>query len=351
MFRGMSDGEKRKVIILFLYLGVAILVYLFLRYMLYLAAPFLVALFFAWALNGPVTWLQKKIHLPRAAGGLLVLGILLCVIGGGLFYIGGLIAQEVRVLMSNYGTYVDNLNTEAMILCSELDAQLGLKDGSSYGFVDETISSSLSDGLKKTPMVVLNHSMGFTKGFIGAFTAIFIAVTATIFLLHDFDRVRRPFKEGNWSGGLNICFGKMFRFGVVFLRTQLVIMAITMTVCTVGLLFLKNPYAVLIGIGIGLLDALPIFGTGTVLIPWTGILLLFGDFTRAAVIFSIYLICYSTREILEPKLMGNNMGIHPVIMLMTMYAGVILFGVAGFILGPAAYIMVSEIMNYLKGVL
>lgn len=351
MFRGMSDREKKKVIIIFLYLGVAVLVYLFLRYMLYLAAPFLAALFFAWALNGPVTWLQRKVRLPRAAGGLLVLGILFCILGSGLLYVGGLAAQEIKMLMGNYGTYVDNLNAETMLLCSQIDTQLGLREGSSYGFVDGTISSSMTDGLKKAPAMLLNHSVGFTKGCIGVFTAIFISVTATIFLVHDFERIRKNFQEGNWSGELNICFGKMFRFGVVFIRTQLVIMTITMIVCIVGLLLLKNPYAILIGIGIGLLDALPIFGTGTVLIPWTGILLLFGDFTRAAVIFSIYLICYSTREILEPKLMGNNMGIHPVVMLMTMYAGVILFGIAGFLLGPAAYIMVSEIMNYVKSVL
>lgn len=351
MFRGMSDREKRKIIIVFLYLGVAILVYLFLRYMLYLAAPFLMALFFAWALNGPVTWLNRKIRFPRAVGGVLVLMLLTVLIGSGFIYVGSFVVQEIKVLMSNYGLYAENINNETLILCSRIDAGLGLREGSSYEFVDGTVSSTLADGFKNIVTLVLNHSVGFTKGCIMAFASIFISVTATIFLVHDFDKIKRSFREGNWSGGLNICFGKMFRFGLVFIRTQLVIMAITTTVCSIGLILLGNPYAVLIGIGIGLLDALPVFGTGTVLIPWTIILLFFENFTSAAVIFSIYLICYSVREILEPKLMGSNMGIHPVIMLLTMYAGVILFGVAGFILGPAAYIMVMEIMEYVKRVL
>jgi sporulation integral membrane protein YtvI len=351
MFNGIGDREKRKIIIVFLYVGVSIVVYLFMRYMLYLAAPFLSALFIAWALDRPVTWLWEKIHLPRAAGGLLVLLVIFVLAGAGLLYVGCLAIRQLSAFMGNYGLYAEKINEEACILCEHIDDGLGLRTGSSYSFLNGNVGNALTNGMDKMVSFLLGCSVNITKKAAVWIAGVFISITAAVFLIHDFDKIRRSYSEGALSGGLNVCFGKMFRFGVVYLRTQLIIMSITMLVCTVGLLFMKNPYALLVGILIGLLDALPVFGTGTVLIPWTIIDLLFGNFIHAAVIFSTYLICYCVREILEPKLMGSNMGIHPVIMLMTMYAGVILFGICGFVLGPAAYIVVAEIMEYVKAVL
>lgn len=351
MFQGMSEKDKRKIMVVFLYVGVTGLVYLFLRYILYLAAPFLVALFIAWALNRPVTWMKKKLHFPRVLSGVVLLVLVFAGLALSLFYLGRLAVREVQLFMGNYGFYLDCVNQEALQICGCIDRGLGLVEGSSYEYMDLQMKSVIENGCNSLISKALGHSVGFTKECIVWIAALFIALTAALFLIHDFEKVQIAYREGTMSDGLKICFGKMFRFGIVFLRTQLVIMVITTGVCTVGLLFLGNDYAIIIGIGVGLLDALPVFGTGTVLIPWTIIALLWGKYMEAAVIFSVYLICYSVREILEPKLMGHHMGIHPVVMLLTMYVGVILFGVSGFLLGPAAYIMITEITDYLKKVL
>lgn len=351
MFNGIHDRDKRKILILFLYAGVALMVYLFMRYVFYLAAPFVVALILACVMNRPVTWLQKRCRLPRAAGGLLVMLVAAFLAVTGIGYVGYFAIGELKVFLGNYGSYADQLNQETLILCEQIDHGLGLESGSVYEFVDGNVGSAFEKTIENIAAFVLGCSVSVTKTVVLWLAAIFIAVTAAVFLIHDFEKIERGYRKGSYSRELNICFGKMLQFGVVFVRTQLLIMMITMTVCIIGLSILRNPYAVLLGILIGILDALPVFGTGTVFIPWTLIDLLLGRFTEAAVIFSIYLICYSIREVLEPKLMGSDMGIHPVIMLMAMYAGVVLFGVSGFILGPAAYILITEIMDYVKKVL
>lgn len=115
-----------------------------------------------------------------------------------------------------------------------------------------------------------------------------------------------------------------------------------LSVCSTGLYFLGNGYAVLLGVIIGLLDALPVFGTGTVLIPWALFSLVFGNWPYAVGLIVIYVSCYYLREIMEAKLMGGHMGIAPLEMLISMYIGLKLFGVAGFILGPFGFMVIKD---------
>lgn len=103
-----------------------------------------------------------------------------------------------------------------------------------------------------------------------------------------------------------------------------------------------NPYYILAGVGIGILDALPVFGTGTVLIPWTLLCFLRGKWGRGMAVFAIYLLCYFLREILEARLMANQVGLTPLETLVSIYVGLQLFGLWGFLLGPVGILIVKE---------
>lgn len=119
-----------------------------------------------------------------------------------------------------------------------------------------------------------------------------------------------------------------------YLRAQLIMMTLTFIEVSIGLFILKIPYAILIGLGIGILDALPVFGTGTVFIPWVIILLFYQNYSLAAGIFIVYLIATLGRQSLEPKIISSQIGIHPLITLLIIYTGIKLFGVAGIIIAP-----------------
>ena len=119
-------------------------------------------------------------------------------------------------------------------------------------------------------------------------------------------------------------------------------MAMTMAICTAAFFLMGSSYALLAGIGIGLLDALPVFGTGTVLIPWALLSAVQGHPGKAAVLAALYLVCYFLREILEARMMGGVAGLSPLETLMAMYAGLRLFGLAGLFLGPAGLLIIRE---------
>ena len=108
---------------------------------------------------------------------------------------------------------------------------------------------------------------------------------------------------------------------------------------------MKNPYALLLGIVIGFVDALPILGTGTIFLPWVLVLVFMHKLKQASMIMILYLICYYTRQFLEPKLMGDKFGMSPTVMLITIYAGLKLFGVMGVFTGPVALILIREISD------
>ena len=116
------------------------------------------------------------------------------------------------------------------------------------------------------------------------------------------------------------------------------IMAVTAMICTLGLTLLGNPYSVLLGLGIGLLDALPVFGTGAVLVPWGAFLLLERQWWRGAVLLFIYGLCYFIRQFLEAKLMGSRMGLSALETLE-------LFGVSGFFLGPVGLLIIEDLVK------
>ena len=106
---------------------------------------------------------------------------------------------------------------------------------------------------------------------------------------------------------------------------------------------MKNPYAVLLGVLIGLLDALPLFGTGTIFIPRIIICVLSRSYLQAAGLAVIYVPCYFGREFLEARLMGNGIGITSLESLISIYAGFYLFGILGFLLGPVGYLITKEL--------
>ena len=112
-----------------------------------------------------------------------------------------------------------------------------------------------------------------------------------------------------------------------------------------GLWVLQNSYALLVGILIGFLDALPFIGTGTILLPWAALELFRGDFFHAAAYLTFFLITNSTRDFLEPRLLGEKLGVYPIVIAVVVYVGICIFGPAGVLLGPLMLLVIREVIR------
>lgn len=130
-----------------------------------------------------------------------------------------------------------------------------------------------------------------------------------------------------------------------WLKAQLKLMGITFCIVTAGFLLLRVDGAVLWAALTAVVDAVPLLGTGTVLIPWAVVYLFQGETARAIGMVGIYLTAMLTRSALEPRLVGKQLGINPLVTLVALYAGARLWGVGGMIISPLLAVLVTQLMN------
>ncbi len=126
-------------------------------------------------------------------------------------------------------------------------------------------------------------------------------------------------------------------------RAQAILLGVTFCELLAGFLLMGQRYALLLAAVTALVDALPVFGTGTVLLPWAAVCLLAGQAPRAVALAALYAVISAVRSLLEPKVMAAQAGLPPLASLAAMYAGFRALGVAGMILLPMALLFVKQL--------
>jgi len=130
---------------------------------------------------------------------------------------------------------------------------------------------------------------------------------------------------------------------VKYLKAQVMLMLVTFLILTAAFLLLRIDYAVLLALMISFIDALPVLGVGTVLIPWALVILISGNTPLAIGLVTTYCTVCVTHSGLEPKLVGSQLGLHPAATLLAMYVGFCATGILGMILFPIILITVKQL--------
>lgn len=337
-------AKKRKTILRFT--GITIGVYLTFRYLLPVVIPFLLGAVLAVFLRRPYLWLCKKVKLPKSVAATLVTTVLTVLLGVVCFFLVREVIYQAGNLIQNIPGYVDTADVWVRSFCEECERMLKLEDGEVFDWLSaqwnnglEQIGSLLMSGLVDNSVALVSFTVKLGTGLVVVFLA-------TVLLLMYWEKLGQaaaasPFREEIFS-----LKNKLLHAGTAYIKSQLIVMALTAIVCCIGLALMGNPYSILLGIGIGLLDALPLFGTGTVFIPWVLIEAIRGQWVRAIILAVIYLITYFIREILETRIMGNSMGLNALESLAAIYVGLKLFGIAGVVLGPFGVITIRELYGF-----
>ena len=125
-----------------------------------------------------------------------------------------------------------------------------------------------------------------------------------------------------------------------YLRAQLILSGIVTVIVFLALLIIRQRYSLLIAIAAGIIDVMPFFGSGAVLVPWGVICLLIGRFKKGLFLLVLAFVLFLFRKLAEPKVVGNQTGLSPLLSLISIYVGMKLGGVAGMILCPIACMVV-----------
>ena len=227
--------------------------------------------------------------------------------------------------------------------CESVDRVFDLQMGQSMRFVESQRDSLFcwvrDDGIPEMLRYACGTMQGMLKFAVGGFTF----VLASFLILMD--------EMGSRVKGIYRVFLKSLRkSGLAYLRAQLIILFLVAVILTLGFGVMGSECALFLGIVVALSDVLPALGSGFVLIPWFVVELLQRDYKSAAVLATMFVIVTFLREILEPKLFGTAANIKPLYVLIAVYAGVELFGVAGILLGPVGLIILRSLAeDYVVG--
>lgn len=135
-----------------------------------------------------------------------------------------------------------------------------------------------------------------------------------------------------------------------YLRAYFILLLLTFGELLVGFSVLRVSYPLLLALVVSILDILPLLGVGTVLIPWALIEILFmKDYYMGIGLFIIYVIITIVRQITEPKVVAGSLGLHPLVTLISMYAGLKLFGFFGIIIGPFSLLIIKSVKDFSGG--
>lgn len=344
--REFINKKYKKLLIIF---GTVIAVYIGMKYLLPLFVPFLFAYFFAWILRPVVGFLYRKLKIPLVAGGTLGVILLVTIFSVILFNLGRVFCNQLVLFMKKIPAYEKLLSQQLEGVCTNCDSFFGLKSGSVRVIVDDGMASFIKYIQSNFIPRVTQQTIRIAFSIVGLIAIVLIILVATVLFIKDMEEYKAGLKKSEFYPAVHKVTAKLSDTGIAYMKTQIIVMSIIAGVNATGFFILKNPYALLIGLCVGAFDAFPVLGSGLILVPWSIVMVLQKDFYAAAVIMTIFAVCQIIREILEPRLLGNRIGIKPIYNMMAMYVGLQLFGVAGFFLGPLSLVIIRTVIIEISG--
>lgn len=320
--------------------------YFFIEKILPLVWPFVVAIIIASVIKPVISFFNKKLHLPKGLATFLVLLIVSVVIIYGGTKLTKALIEQVKMFAANYDIYIEKVDVYICDACISIGDYVGYDGNELYKYVCAGVSKYMDEFDEKFVSKVMGNSVSMFVVAVEVIAGVAITVAITIagiFLYASRQSEIREYVEKSYFGReISFLVSRIKEVGRVYFRAQAVIMLVVCVECVLGLILVQNKYALILGILIGLLDALPLIGVGAVFIPWTIICLFMGNYLNAAIIFTLFIVCYFTREFLEPRFIGERMGINPFVSLMILYVGFKLFGVLGMFMAPVVFVIVKD---------
>lgn len=326
--------------------GGLLLLYVFAKYLLVLLLPFLISWAIAFAVRPLACRLSKRIPIGvRTLRAILTVVVTL----GSMTLIGLFLFRIVSEAMRLLGELAASNSIESAILSllSPLTSLLQEDGGELSSLVSDAVGRLLSRLLEGVGTALSSIVFAVPD----LFLFLIVTVIGSLYFAYDLERVnagvlsRLPGRVGEWlvsfkDGALHSLLG--------YLRSYLILMGITFSIVTFGLVILRVDYALALSLLIALLDALPVIGVGTVLVPWGLISLMMGSTYLGVGLLILFAVNTVVRQLIEPKIIGDSLGIHPILSLVLLYVLYRLFSLWGLLLLPVFTVILQVVLKKQK---
>lgn len=330
--------------------GVVTGVFLGMKYVLPVVLPFLIGWVLAEMVHPMASYLasrklSRKLHFTESGVGSGVILVLLFLVFG-FFMIG---AEFMTEKVGDCMKYVPMIQQEAEAFighcCEGTEHIMGIPAEKSSEYIYRQINLvkhqfwNSGNGVEKAVQSV--------KACVSCFGLLMISVITAILFLQERDKMIHFLEKQKFYLRMKGVGRKIQRGIKGYLKAQVKIMLMISLVCIVGLWILGIPGFLGWGLIVGFLDALPVLGTGIFLIPAGIFFLVQGKNVVGIGFFVLYLIAAAIRQFMEPRLVGSHIGVSPLLVLVSVYLGVVVYGVSGFILGPLSALLLYGIFTTL----
>lgn len=316
---------------------------------LYFFLPFLLGFVISRVASPIVTWLNRKIKVKRKALSatvmVLVVGLVIfaCYGIGMILYrqivgfVGNLpqMWEDMRKDMSGIGVWFQSVSGN---LPEDIQASLE-KSG-------DTITRSIGDWITKISSPTISAVGSFAMTIPNILINVIMMIISAYFFLDEKDymaNIAHRIVPRSLLVKWEILKRSFVQAVGGYFKAQLRIEAWMYLILVIGLTILENRYALLVALGIAFLDLLPVFGTGTVLVPWAAVKIVAGDYKKAVILLIIWLGGQLLRQLIQPKIVSNSIGLHPIPTLFLLFVGWKVKGVAGMILAVPAGLIVFNL--------
>ncbi len=330
----MTGNKHIRILLYIFYTALALFgLWFSFKYALPWLAPFILAFIFSRIIEKPVAFFEKKLHFPRPLASIIFTLLFYVIIGTLLYFATSRLIHTIVLLFEKLRTLdidltVNELNASFTSILSNLP--LGVQ-----GFIYTNIEGWLSElvgALQKLISPIVSYAADFASVLPSILIFIIAAIASTFFFSSDFEKLKKSISDAandKWKSRYRFFKRQLSETLLSYLRAVMVLICITFVELSIGLCILRIKNAILIAAVVAIIDALPILGTGWILMPWAVVSLFSGNYFLAIGLAIIYAVVTIVRNLIEPKVVGEHIGLHPLITLLCIYIGLKVFGIIG----------------------
>lgn len=342
--------EERKtfVINVLYFLFAAVLLYCSIKYVLGWILPFIIGFFVALLLKPLIRVVTDKCRLPHKLATVILALLFYATVGILLIWIGAKIVYLIREAFASlpdvYTQYIEPLINNTLEKIKNLTARLDPNMVHIFQNATATFSDSAGTVITNISSKVIKYLSTTVISLPSFLLGVLLTVISSIFFAMDFNKIAEYVMHllpEKIQGYLTQLKRIAINIGFKYVKSYAILLSITFAELSVGLSIFGIENAVAVAALIALIDLLPLIGVGGVLVPWVIILLIMGNITLATEIAVLYIIMIIVRNILEPKIVGQQIGIHPLAMLISMYVGLQIFGFIGIFVLPILLVIIK----------
>lgn len=340
----MQQTALKKIILAAIF---AVAVWAGYRFVLPIMLPFLLGGLLALAAEPVVAFGVRRLRLKRSLSAGLGVTMTMVMLSAVISLVGAVAVKEVGNLARSLPNLEKGTQTLQDWLISAADkAPEGVRN-----IAQRTVLEVFDDGTavveqisRRVPNVLTSVISGVGSSVLGVGTGIL----AAFFISARLPRLKQSLAQKlpeSWKEKYLPALKRIYRNLGGWLKAQGKLALVTWGIVSVGLLVLRLPFAPAWAALVALVDAIPILGTGTVLVPWALVNFIQGDSLGAVILLSTYAAAAITRTVLEPRLVGRQLGLDPLMTLFVIYIGYRFWGFLGLVLAPIAASAIKSVVS------